>query len=168
MTVENISWSIFTKECCRPRRGLNPRPPGLQSDGASNWATEAGCTQWWRAYLNNKSKKLRWLIFHNTILGRFLSCKSMTRDGVERRVSNLTRHARDFIFTDFRHCLCCLKLPGQSGKLKYWFIYQWPIMIFIDWETHLTFFFFRHGPSSRYAVVKTVKNIFRDWKWWTR
>ena len=41
MTVENISWSISTKECCRPRRGLNPRPPGLQSDGASNWATEA-------------------------------------------------------------------------------------------------------------------------------
>ena len=42
MTVENISWSISTKECCRPRRGSNPRPPGLQSDGASNWATEAG------------------------------------------------------------------------------------------------------------------------------
>ena len=42
MTVENISWSISTKECCRSRRGLNPRPPGLQSDGASNWATEAG------------------------------------------------------------------------------------------------------------------------------
>ena len=43
MTVENISWSISTKECCRPRRELNLRPPGLQSDGASNWATEAGC-----------------------------------------------------------------------------------------------------------------------------
>ena len=42
MTVENISWSISTKECCQPRRGLNPPPPGLQSDGASNWATEAG------------------------------------------------------------------------------------------------------------------------------
>ena len=42
MTVENISWSISTKECCRPWRGLNPRPPGLQSDGASNWATEVG------------------------------------------------------------------------------------------------------------------------------
>ena len=42
MTVENISWSISTKECCRPRRGLNPRPSGLQSDGASKWATEAG------------------------------------------------------------------------------------------------------------------------------
>ena len=42
MTVENISWSISTKECCRPRRGLNPRPPGLQSEGASNWTTEAG------------------------------------------------------------------------------------------------------------------------------
>ena len=47
MTVENISWSISTKECCRPRRrGLNPRPPGLQSDGASNWATEAGEHRW--------------------------------------------------------------------------------------------------------------------------
>ena len=42
MTVEYISWSISTKECCRPPRGLNPRPPGLYSDGASNWATEAG------------------------------------------------------------------------------------------------------------------------------
>ena len=44
MTAENISWSISTKECCRPWRALNPRPPGLQSDGASNWATEAGST----------------------------------------------------------------------------------------------------------------------------
>ena len=42
MTIENISWSISTKECCRPQRGLNPQPPGLQSDGASNWVTEAG------------------------------------------------------------------------------------------------------------------------------
>ena len=42
MTVENILLSISTKECCQPRRGLNQRPPGLQSDGASNWATEAG------------------------------------------------------------------------------------------------------------------------------
>ena len=41
MTVENISWSISTKNCCRPLQGLNPQPPGLQSDGASNWATEA-------------------------------------------------------------------------------------------------------------------------------
>ena len=32
MTVESISWSISTKECCRPRRGSNPRPSGLQSD----------------------------------------------------------------------------------------------------------------------------------------
>ena len=42
MTVEYTSWSNSTKECYRPRRGLNPRPPGLQSDGASNWATKAG------------------------------------------------------------------------------------------------------------------------------
>ena len=41
MTVGYISWSISTKECCRPRRGLNPRPPGLQLDGASTRATEA-------------------------------------------------------------------------------------------------------------------------------
>ena len=45
ITVENISWSISTKECCRPRRELNPRTPGLQLDGASNWATEAGSFQ---------------------------------------------------------------------------------------------------------------------------
>ena len=31
MTVENISWSVSTKEYCQPPRGLNPRPPGLQS-----------------------------------------------------------------------------------------------------------------------------------------
>ena len=42
MTVENVSLSISTKECCRSRLGLNPQPPGLQSDGASNCATEAG------------------------------------------------------------------------------------------------------------------------------
>ena len=54
MTVENISWSISTKECCRPRLGLNPRPPGLQLDGASNWATKANvkrlictCRSYW-------------------------------------------------------------------------------------------------------------------------
>ena len=39
MTVENISWSISTKECCRPWRGLNPRPPGLQLDGTSRLKT---------------------------------------------------------------------------------------------------------------------------------
>ena len=52
MTVENISWSISTKECCRPRRGLNPRPPGLQSDGASNWATEAGNNPQWSTHIS--------------------------------------------------------------------------------------------------------------------
>ena len=77
MTVENISWSISTKECCRPRRGLNPRPPGLQSDGASNWATEAGnrwtlariSTWYWLVWigmnwqeftLTDDSRKLSW------------------------------------------------------------------------------------------------------------
>ena len=32
MTVQNISWYISTKKCCRLRRGSNPPPPGLQSD----------------------------------------------------------------------------------------------------------------------------------------
>ena len=32
MTVENISWLISMKECCRTRRGWNQRPPDLQSD----------------------------------------------------------------------------------------------------------------------------------------
>ena len=32
MTVENISWSNYKKECCRPRRGSNPQPPEHQSD----------------------------------------------------------------------------------------------------------------------------------------
>ena len=31
MTVENISRPISKKECCRPRWGLDPQPPGLQS-----------------------------------------------------------------------------------------------------------------------------------------
>ena len=54
MTVENISWSISTKESCRPQRGLNPRPPGLL-DCASNWATEAGRTASWISDWNNFS-----------------------------------------------------------------------------------------------------------------
>ena len=81
MTVENISWSISTKECCRPRRGLNPRPPGLQSDGASNWATEAGyeiyiflekngwtiCKQW-RPWSDDAASDLGLHCFPNTLL----------------------------------------------------------------------------------------------------
>ena len=42
MAIENISWSISTKECCWLRWRLNPWPPGIQLDGASNWATEVG------------------------------------------------------------------------------------------------------------------------------
>ena len=75
MTVENISWSISTKECCRPRRGLNPRPPGLQSDGASNWATT-------KTKIVNHSRNTcktglsRPVVFLLTIPRRFLCCNS--------------------------------------------------------------------------------------------
>ena len=85
MTVENISWSISTKECCRPRRGLNLRPPGLQSEGTSNWATEAGnhCKRKWhkysmyswkrnRKYFVSKLRKLELKFFH-TYKMHFLS-----------------------------------------------------------------------------------------------
>ena len=64
MTVENISWSISTKECCRPRRGFNPRPPVLQSDDASNWATEAGI---------DKIKSVRLAPFHKHIFHAWLN-----------------------------------------------------------------------------------------------
>ena len=65
MTVENISWSISTKECCRPRRGSNLQPPGLQSDGASNWATEAGSStiQYILWYFMHALKNVKYVIF---------------------------------------------------------------------------------------------------------
>ena len=55
LTIENISRSISTKECCRLRWGSNLQPPGLQSYGASNWATEAGSgyTNMYPEYLNS-------------------------------------------------------------------------------------------------------------------
>ena len=44
MTVENISWSISTKECCRPRRGLNPRPPGSKEFFGLEYRKKSGLT----------------------------------------------------------------------------------------------------------------------------
>ena len=41
MTLENISWSISTKECCRPRQGFEPATAWSPVRCASNWATEA-------------------------------------------------------------------------------------------------------------------------------
>ena len=43
MTVENISWSISTKECCRPGGGgFEPATSWSPVGRASNWATETG------------------------------------------------------------------------------------------------------------------------------
>ena len=50
ITVENILSSISTKECCRSRRELNPQSLCLQSDGASNWATETGMIRFNRVF----------------------------------------------------------------------------------------------------------------------
>ena len=41
MTVENIFHNLHER-MLPTSAGLNPHPPGLQSDGASNWATEDG------------------------------------------------------------------------------------------------------------------------------
>ena len=42
MTIENISWSISTKECCRPQWGLTP---DLLVSSRTNWAIEAAYHQ---------------------------------------------------------------------------------------------------------------------------
>ena len=52
MTVENISWSISTKDCCRPRLGLNPQPPGLQSDRVNKYCVWSGSVLFAKAYLS--------------------------------------------------------------------------------------------------------------------
>ena len=78
MTVENISWSISTKECCRPRRRLNPRPPGLQSDGASNWATEAGLCWGLRPSQPNGVMSSAVSLPNHTLTGQALSSKRLT------------------------------------------------------------------------------------------
>ena len=73
MTVENISWSISTKECCRPRWRLNPRPPGLESDSASNWAAEAlrsdvtFCSVWSVSALFAIIIQINWSIINHPI-----------------------------------------------------------------------------------------------------
>ena len=59
MTVENISWSISTKECCRPRRGLNPRPPGSQS---------AHPTETKGKYGKVTNTEIKWLIISKSIM----------------------------------------------------------------------------------------------------
>ena len=88
----------------------------LQADLSEPVYTDFSCrlctiqtdsTQYWWVYPNNKLKQL-WLIFHNNILGCLLCYISMTRDDAERRMSNPTHHACDFIVADFRHWLCWL------------------------------------------------------------
>ena len=83
MTVENTSWSISSKECCRPRRGLNPRPPGLQSDGFS-------CV-----FLNRYKKRIgrvqNW--FGATSKNNFVSLTAV-----------LSIVPRPSVFNEFPHC----------------------------------------------------------------
>ena len=59
MTIENISWSISTKECCRPQWGSNLRPAGLQSDAHQSEPLRPACSHietmegWqWKALCN--------------------------------------------------------------------------------------------------------------------
>ena len=110
MTVENISWSISTKECCRPRRGLNQRPPSLQSDGASNWATKAG-----------KDEAVK-LIISSTIVS--LLFPESTEQNRSRRQFYLF-----IIFFSEKNNMALNHLPGRqvtkiSSKIKYYIKYQ--------------------------------------------
>ena len=70
MTVEKISWSISMKECCRPQWGLNPWPPGLQSDGdqevVGSTPTEVGNILSWRLIM----KFFSTIIMHNIYFSR--------------------------------------------------------------------------------------------------
>ena len=107
MIVENISWSISAKECCRPRRGLNPRPPGLQSDGASNWATEASwpkCNRWGMdIWLNRQGEKSTSLPHTHNLQGHeVLNLKVLNH--------NFSRRHLDFFF--------CLQ---RKIRLVYWY-----------------------------------------------
>ena len=134
MTVENISWSISTKECCRPRRGLNPRPPGLQSDGASNWATEADPKLWknivfntlkniWFGYLLESphwgdSNKYPKHIFYEEIRTKqdlsYISICSLSILYNSQFVLTVTSSGTDVVVVTRVHCTCVVS-KSQGG-----------------------------------------------------
>ena len=76
MTVENISWSISAKECCRPRRGSNPRPPVRR---ASNWATEAGISM----------QRVKWCDLQQNIVISASACENVSSDICGQRWTRL-------------------------------------------------------------------------------
>ena len=72
MTVENISWSISTKECCRPRQ-LDPRPPGLQSEDQGKCHYTFCKTVNKKDRLNHRRKKFQaWKHFWHPIKVKWL------------------------------------------------------------------------------------------------
>ena len=110
MTVENISWSISTKECCRPRQGLNPRPPGLQSDDASNWTTEAGhpiCNYDYPHFLLEKN----WLIWSFVNIVQRERKKSY-------RTSEVLEVPQRGISNQYQKCKCSLEEEKKKKKKK--------------------------------------------------
>ena len=127
MTVENNSWSISTKECCRPRRELNPRPPGLQSDGASNcherlsvkWPSEDGGVN-----INTNSRYILIRYIYSAVVHYKYAIALNAKSGTGKQNST---------FLTFIIFLLSLK-----------FVEKWrahPMVISITWPKQLLFFF---------------------------
>ena len=73
MTVENISWSISMKECCRPRRGLNLLPYNqvVKPFGYNKAFVPQGLSALPLGYVksNDLSSETTWLIFTKFHIG---------------------------------------------------------------------------------------------------
>ena len=135
MTVEYISWSSSTKECCRPRRGLNPRPPGLQSDGASNWATEA-----------DKVSYRPLLSLHTSVV---------SNDSVSRqwRLSDCALYAQRLFF-EWRNPYTDDYLCFLFMKYKFWLLIEMP-----SWKEYTEYLALTHN-----LLINTTRDVWYPFK----
>ena len=121
MTVENILRSISTKECCRPRRVLNPRPPGLQSDGASNWATEAEKLERYQYFTDEKSAKSGAMIWTSQLIRSLQHAR--------------TASAWIFVLSD-QFLISCNAVSRQPDQTAWMYKVIWKfavLMIWLNW-----------------------------------
>ena len=106
ITVENISWSISTKECCRPRRELNRRPPGLLVSSQMSHPTEPPRP----AHFNVRSV---WLVFIVTI---FIAISILNANS-EDPDDSAFRYIWSFVYTV---CQCPFHVMLGMNKLIFW------------------------------------------------
>ena len=123
MTIENISWSISTKECCRPRRGPNPWPPGLQSDAhptdpprpaafSMNQSVRTGNTQWGRGRIPVSVAFFNCLIAEVRTANTCLTTACLANNGTVADVKSMQRIT--------------------SVLLRYYRRYEWQVADFIQ------------------------------------